>query len=495
SRGEAGLAAQTFGFIIANGLDGTASRLWRARALKEMGDYKAALQECETAASYSPDDPSIGWLRAGLLFSAGRRAEALKEFARLGMPSPDEEAVPADAGSLEILRASAAFKEGRWKEAAAASLALLRAQEGGQKSTGLNARATAGLHALASASLRELGLISRAKVEAEKAILADPSAPELRISYALILWDMGAYQKALEVAEAARKNGADQGMVDYLSALCKSRLGLETEKVLAQLQSILRSRTRLGEAPDSRLLFAIGESLYRLERPDLALGWFDKVLELTPDHELSLLYRISVAESLDDKAARGEACEAYLDRYPNNNEIRREYAEMLAAAENWERVALLLEEGLIWTDSSSGSRKMLARALRETARFRDSAVLYRDLLIAEPENGELLMALCLCLEKDGKTAYALALLDKAPFAAMERAGPWIVKGILAEKLGRMESAIDSFRAASEREPRLERPWRELSRIYAERGLDTFAAEAKARAEAEADSIPRPRRPN
>jgi Flp pilus assembly protein TadD len=65
---------------------------------------------------------------------------------------------------------------------------------------------------------------------------------------------------------------------------------------------------------------------------------------------------------------------------------------------------------------------------------------------------------------------------------MRRAGPWIVKGLMAERLGRLETAIDSYRKASELEPRLERPWRDLARIYLSRGLVAFAEEAELRAE-------------
>jgi tetratricopeptide (TPR) repeat protein len=487
-RGEADLGAQTFRFVIENGLDGTAARLWRARALKQLGRFPEALVECEAAAAFSPDDPSIRWLRAGLLLSSGKRSEALAIFSGLGMDMQGSP-LPEDEGSLDILRASRAFKAGRWKEAAASALEALRAEAqtrskgGDRRRAALPPRARAGLHAVAAESLKELGLLARAGTEASLAVEADPDSPELRVSQAFILWDLGDYEGALAASEEARARGAATEETDYLSCLCKARLGQGGEATLTRLQSLLRSRTNRGLAPDPRLLFAIGEALYRLERPDLAGGWFEKVLELEPDHELCLLYRISVAESLGDEAGRSEACAAYLERYPDNNEIRREYAEALAKAENWEEVAKLLDEGLAWDDSSPGLRRMLARALRETGRYRDSAVMYRDLLLADPEDSELLMALCLCLSKDDKGAYALALLEKAPEKAMERAGPWIVKGILAERLGRIESAIDSFRQACEREGRLERPWRELARIYAERGLDAFAEEARAQAEA------------
>lgn len=473
-RGDADLAAQALGFVIDNGLDSTATRLWRARAFKELGRFPEALRECSAAEAWSPADTSIGWLKAGLLLSSGRKDEALRLAGRLGHPAGLEGAAQGDGASFELLRAANAFQAERWRESLEASSAALRS--GG----GLPPKARAGLHALAAESLRMLGHLERARTEAEKAVEADASSPELRTALALVLFDLGEFAASLGAAEEARDLGADPGSVDYIADLCKARLGDASADTLARLQASLRRRARSGEAPDPRLFFALGESLYRAERPDLASTWFEKVLELDPGHELALLYRISVAESLGDREGELEASAAYLAVYPDNHVIRRDQAEALAAAEDWPAVATVLEEGLAYAEPSPGARRLLARAWRETERFREAAVMYRDLLLATPEDGELLMALCLCLSRDGKTEYALALLDKAPRAALERAGPWIVKGLLAERQGRIETSIDAYRRATELEPRLERPWRELSRIYSSRGLLAFAEEAEAR---------------
>ena len=77
SRGDADMARQLLGFAIDNGLEGTAIRLWRAKALRETGRVPEAIADCEAALAASPGDPSIRWLRAGLLLAAGRQAEAL----------------------------------------------------------------------------------------------------------------------------------------------------------------------------------------------------------------------------------------------------------------------------------------------------------------------------------------------------------------------------------------------------------------------------------
>ncbi|HUX38691.1 MAG TPA: tetratricopeptide repeat protein [Rectinemataceae bacterium] len=488
--GDPELAAQTFGFVVANGLDSTAARLWRARALRELGRHAEALAECLAAEALSPGDASLSWLKAGILIDLGRTKEALALAASLGAGRMEGAGPPTDQVSLDMLRAGAAFKRGDWKEAAAASLAALRGRGD------LPARARAGMHAMAAESLRRSGNASKALAEALEAVAADQRSPDLRVSLALVLFDLDRHAEALEAIEAARSLGAGDEDCDYLEALCHSRVGGDDERSLAILQDRLHRDSSAGILPDKRLLFAIGECLYRSGRPDLSRGWFEKVLEMDPDHELALLYRISVGESLRDAKLRKTAYRDYLGHYPDNTVLRREFADLLASSGDWKAVASVLEEGLPWAGSSFSQRRMLARAWREIGRWGESAVLYRDLLLEDPEDGELLMALCLCLHHDGRSAFAWALLDKAPEAALTRAGPWVVKGILSEKLDKQEAAFDSFRRAAEIEPHIERPWRELARIYEDKGLYASAQEAREKAAAALPKgeIPRPRKP-
>jgi len=489
-RGDSELAAQTFGFVADNGFDSTALRLWKARALRDLGRDAEALVDCEAALAQSPGDPSISWLKAGILLDLGRRKEALALAEKLGLTGLGGRQGPADRASLDMLRAASAFKSGDWKAAATAALSALR------EGTEIPQSARAGLHAMAAESLRMTGNPARAREEAEKAVAADPRSPELSLNLAFALFDLDHHDETLGEIARARSLGAEAADCDYLEALCCSRRGERNEWALAKLQERLHGDSRAGLAPDKRHLFALGECLYRGGRPDLARGWFEKVVELDPGHELALLYRISVGESLGDATLRAHACKDYLARFPDNIAIRWEYAELISGKGDWKTVAKLLEEGLPWAGSSSSYRRMLARAFRETRRWREGAVLYRDLLLVDPSDGELLMALCLCLHNDGKSAFAWALLDKAPAAALGRAGPWVVKGMLSEKLGKAESAFDAYRRAVEIEPGIERPWRELARIYEEKGLYASAQEARERAAAALPKgdIPKPVKP-
>jgi tetratricopeptide (TPR) repeat protein len=464
ARGDADMARQLLSFAIGNGLEGAAIRLWRAKALRETGRFPEAIADCEAALAAAPGDPSIRWLRAGLLLASGRQAEALREFEAIRATHPDLPALPADDATLARLRASVSFKEGRYREALSDCLALLRANP-----------KDAALRAIAAESLRALGELERSRDHWQRAIEAAPEAGEFRLGLALALYDLGDYAAALQAAERARKLGADGAEVDYYAALCRSRLGEDPERLIPQLQALLRARARSEESVDPRLMFALGEALYRSGRPDLASGWFEKVLSLVPDHELSLLYRISVAESVEDEAERGDAYEAYLSAYPDNSKIRREFIGSLVAKSDWAAAAAQLELGMPYGGMGERSRRLLAVSYRNSGRYREAALAYRDLLREEPSSGELLCGLAFCLDREGQADYALALLEKAPKAAKSRANPWILQAALYARAGKMDAASGALRSALERDKGNERAWRNLVALYRKQGLTELAA--------------------
>lgn len=471
SRGDADMARQILGFVIDNGLDGAAIRLWKAKALRELGRIDEAIADCEAALRLAPGDPSIRWLRAGLLLAAGRQEEALGEFETLRRLYPDLPTLPRDDRGLARLRASVAFREGRYKEAIAVCMPLLRADPKDSP-----------VRAIVAESLRATGDLERSKNHWTRAVEYSPKDPELRLGLALALYDLGEYEAALGAVERARRMGADSAETDYYAALCRSRLGEDPATLLPLLQSLVRDRNARNEGADPRLFFALGEALYRSGRPDLASGWFDKVLMLAPDHELSMLYRISVAESIGDEEGLDEAYKSYLEAYPDNAKLRREYINLLIARSDWAEAASQLEMGMPYGEMGGRSRRLLAVAYRNAGRFREAAVVYRDLLRAEPSSTELLVGLSYCLERDGHGDFALALLEKAPKAAKASADPWILQGALYARAGRMEAAVDTLRKATELEPDNERAWRNLAALYRRQNLTSFALNCEAQAD-------------
>ncbi len=401
----------------------------------------------------------------------------MREFEAIREQHPDLPALPADDSSLARLRASVAFREGRYKEAVSDCMLLLRANP-----------KDAALRSIAAESLRALGELARSRDHWQRAIEAAPKEGAFRLGLSLALYDLGDYSASLKAAERARKLGAEAAEVDYYAALCRSRLGEDPARLIPVLQSLLRSRMSVSSdtathVADPRLMFALGEALYRSGRPDLASGWFEKVLTLVPDHELSLLYRISVAESLEDEAARGEAYAAYLEAYPDNSKLRREYVSALSARGDWAAAAEQLELGMPYGEMGERSRRLLAVSYRNAGRYREAALAYRDLVREEPGSGELLVGLAYCLERVGQADYALALLEKAPKTAKAGPDPWMLQAALYARVGKAEAAASSLRSAIERDRGNERAWRNLVSLYKKQGLAELAANCEEEARA------------
>ncbi len=465
ARGDGKEAAAMLGFVIDNGLDGLSQRLHRARALKAQGRYDEALVDLKAAIALEPGDPSLLLQAAALRFAIGDTQGAMEDIRRSGVSVPTRDGAPWSAEAIERYRVVLALKEGDPKAALAAALDRIRAGE-----------TDAAIRAVAAQANLELGRHERAAEHYRRAIEADPGAPDLRLGLALALWELGDYDKARSAARAAQARGARREDALYVEVLCDVRLGADPVTTLPKAQSLLRARPG-----DPRVMMALGECLYKTGRPDLADAWFGDVLRVTEDHELALLYRISVAESLGREAEALARYADYLAAYPDNAAIRRDYVNALVAARDWPSAVGAIEEGAAY--GARGYEPILAAAYRNAGRYREAATLYRGLLRAEPKNPELLMALAYCLDKAGSKALAADLLERGAAYIAKQAEPYLALGVLRAREGASEKAVAAFLKASELAPADPRPLRNLARLYDKAGVHETAMRFEERAEA------------
>lgn len=225
---------------------------------------------------------------------------------------------------------------------------------------------------------------------------------------------------------------------------------------------------------------ALAECFYKTGSPDLADPWFEKVLLLVPDHEMSLLYRISAAQSMDNKQKILDRYNDYMVLYPDNSTIRKEYISALIDAKNWNTAVKIIEDGAAYGLKSF--EPVLAIAYRNAGRYREAAALYRGLLRADPKNQDLLLALAYSLNKSGSKALAIELLERGAAYLEKRAEPYLVLGVLRAREGESEKAAAAFLKASELAPADPRPLRNLSRLYAKSGISEMAMRFAQRAD-------------
>ena len=466
SRGNASEASGMLGFVIDNGMSGPAQRLYRARALRAEGKLAEAIAELEAAIKAAPDDPSL-WLQvATLRFSIGDTEGAMADIQRSGASLPAQEGAPWTADALDRWRILVALQEGDYRTALKASLDRIR-----------NGESDAAIRAVAAQANYELKRFDRAAAHYQRAIEADPGSPDLRLGLALSLWELGDYPGARSTAKAAAARGAVREDTLYVEVICDIHTGADPAQLLPKVQTLLRSRPG-----DPRLMLALAECLYKTGRPDLADGWFLDVLGVWPNHELSLLYLISVSESIGAIETAKERYAGYLRVYPDNAAIRKDYIDILVRDESWSATATVIEEGYAY-GGARGYDGILALCYRNAGRYREAAALYRSLLRADPSDVELLLGLSYSLYKSGAKSVAVDLLERGAAFIGRNSEPYLALGVLRARQDEAEKAAAAFLKASELAPADPRPLRNLAKLYAKAGIPDTASHFDERAKA------------
>lgn len=473
SRGEAELASQMLGFIIANGMDGIGPRVYRAKAYREQGRARDALADLTEAMRQAPDDQSLAMQAAVLYFALGEPQTALAILERSGAKLPGGPETQLSEASIERWRAAIAFSAGDYRSALAA--ALSRIKQGDRDPA---------IRALAAQANYELGRYEKAAAHYRLAIAADPKSPDLRMGLSLSLWELGEWDEARAAAKAAARCGADPADYLYVETLCDARSGAPPSSLIERTQNLLRVRPG-----DGRLMFILAEAYYKTGRPDLAGPWFEDIAALDPSHEMALLYLVSVAESGADEGNILAAYARYLERFPDNGSMRKQYVDRLVRARSWEEAAAAIEDGYAYGMRGKGPDRLLAFCYRGAKRWREAAAMYRSLLIDDARNVEYLLGLTHCLERSGAREMAAAVLSRGAAYIAKEAEPYLALGVMLARGGKAESAANAFTKAAELAPADPRPLRNLANLYERGGIREMAERFRERA----DRLERPNR--
>jgi len=464
NQGKSREAASIFGFVIANGLDGPSQRLYRARALRTDGRIHEAIKEMDAAISVAPEDTGLQLQLAALYLSAGDTASGMSILKQFGNSLPGASGSPLNADTIDRFRALFALREGHPQTALDAALYRIRAGDN-----------DAAIRAVAAQANLELGRHSRAVEHYRRAVEADSSSPDLRIGLSHALLEASDFAGARAAAKAASARGASAEETMYVETLCDVKTGLAPEKLLSRIQALLHKHPG-----DPHLVLAYAECLYKTGRPDLADSWFSDVLTIWPGHELTMLYRISVAESLHDDTSALKKYAEYLQAYPDNTTVRKDYINMLTHTRSWVHAAEAIEQGQAY-GALQGSDQLLALCYRNAARYHEAAGLYRKILRKAPRDVDALLGLASSLFKSGATTIAIELLERGAVYIGKQAEPYLVLGVLRARQGDSEKAVTAFLKACELAPADPRPLRNLARLYKKAGVAETALRFEERA--------------
>jgi len=442
NRGEAGMGESTL------------LRLELGRAARETGDLQQALEHFTAALKISGGkgigDRRIRWPRASILMALGKTKEAAKEIGIIRSYDAEVPDLPWNSELVDFFMIKSFLETGEWQRAAESCREWLKQRQ--DKPI---------IRALYAEALRNLGNFEIAHNHLQRALENDPKALEFWYADILVSWEGKDYNAVRKALKKAKSLGGDSDLITRFEILCQARTSDDTPDIITLLQNAIRS---LG--PDPELMYALAEAYLKVGLLEEALNWFKKTVSLKADHQSAWLGQIAALEafSASEEASASEKAHAteslaslyvsYLERWPDNLNIRRDRASFLLKTCEYAYAASELENLLIWEPSNPSLRRVLAYTYRKTGRFREAAVFLKALLKEKPRDTVILIEYCSCLERTGAANYALELLEKArelfqSTAKKREAGDIsLALGVLYCRQKKTEKAFDYLREAA-----------------------------------------------
>jgi len=299
-----------------------------------------------------------------------------------------------------------------------------------------------------------------------------------------VLWERGEYAELLtETARVLQKNPEDEP-ARYFHSLAMAHSEAAIEKVLAELQQQVRDR-----GPEPTLMAELAAAYVRAGLPDLAEGWYQRVLKVSPDDSDSLHDLADVYEQLARPKKQRDALLRYLELDPEDKSARRRLIRLLLQMESFEDAAGQIAKLLPFEPRNAKLKSTLALCYRRTGRYGEALVLLRDLLSTTPDSEELIKAAVYCLDKIGARGVGIKAMEGFMKQNGESLSLLLMQGVLHYQENEMEKSSELFRRAVALSPGDWRANRNLGMVYRKMGSEEFAEKflqkaASLRAEAE-----------
>ncbi len=464
--GDFDLAGQILAFLSNLDLNSVSIHLYLAKILREQNDFTGAALQYSKAATLEPDDELIQLQLADCLNSTGKTAEAEKILNNIRSTLPGGEGFSLGEENVDPLLAVRNFQESNFRKAVFHGCRALKH------------RRDADMHLLVGESYRNIGSLSKAENHFNQVLKGNPNSSEAQMGLAMTEWQRGNYEGVISHLTPLLKDQRYSNLSRYYIVLSKCRLDFPAEEMLAAVIQEVRDN-----GPDQYLLTALGDQYVRNSMPELAVKWYQKSLVLNPENTpakegLSVCYR-----SMGDTENLISLLREILEKDNTNIPVIVQLVDLLYEEEFYHEAAAEAERLLGLTELNTRLQRLLAICYRKTGRYRDAAVIYRELLKEEPESEVFLRSLLFCLDKCRRRKQALELLEKAmEYLKKPSASLHLIHGVFLHKEKNIEKALAAFRSAMDRAPKDWRPYYNIGRVYEEKDMKSFAAKFFKKAE-------------
>jgi tetratricopeptide (TPR) repeat protein len=470
------LGIQMLSFVLENGLDIPLVRLELGRACRETGKLDEALEHYSAALRFNPRDLRIRWYRASILMVQGMNREALEEISIIKSQDGRLPDLPWNSELVDMFIIRSCLEGHEWRRAADSCGAWL-------KTRGPNPM----IHALYAEACRNLRNYTAAANHLERALELSPDEQDLWHERLMVAWESADWKTLRYCLRKLQELGGDETLIRRFTVLLEARTEEDDKKTITILQNAIRS---LG--PEAELMYGLGERYLKVGLLKEALPWFRKIIFLNPQHERAYLAIIAAAEALykeEGNEAIGllnEAYGEYLRHWPDNHNLRREWALYLIRNNDFSAASRELEALLPWEPVNPTLRRILAYAYRKIGRYQEAAVFLKGLLKEKPRDMAVLLEYASCLDRAGAPHYAKTVLEKA--AELLKNPPEVLTtlGMLYFREGKTEEAFVMLREAAAKDSRDPRPYKAMAfitrKLSDKAGAAKYEQEAKLREE-------------
>jgi tetratricopeptide (TPR) repeat protein len=445
-------------FILKHRPDSLVVHLYLASIYRELGDHALSLRHFEEASALQPDDAVLFLQKAAAHLREGNHQAAYSEMATAMKLLGQQPRAIQDVQGLLRLMTVVLFQNQRHGQALECAREILRQDYH-----------DAEMHAIMAECFGNLGELKKAKNHYLRALEAERGRIAYSYGLADVLWRRGEYAELNALLRRILEADPEDSYAAYYHALTLPFLDAPFEETIPVLQEQIRS---LG--PDPHLMHALGKEYLRAELPELAEGWFRRVLQRVDDHREALSALIDVYQTLERPEDLEKAYADYLEHYPDERAARREFAVLLFDRKRYAKARGQLEQLLPTEPGSRSLRRMLAACYQRTKRYPEAILLYRELLLETPRAEDLLRALVICLEQTGSRSTAVVLLEKA--ARMLKANRWLPLELsrLYIEEGKHEQAARTLRQVVSDHPNEWRAYQSLGELYSKMGDESFS---------------------
>lgn len=276
-----------------------------------------------------------------------------------------------------------------------------------------------------------------------------PYSTDLKLRTADILIVRGETARALQLLQHVEQMGVNDSDIHFLKARAYIRQG-KFEKAEAHFEKSRQIEEREDE--QQRIIFSEATDWIDAKEYLRAIGCFQHLLDIDPQHEYALNDMAYCYEQLDD-FEKGISCyEQCIAINPFNETAWYNLGNIYSLQEKYEEAIRAFDFAIAIDLHHAPALFNRATMLIQVERFRDAADTFMEYLAIDPDNAQALCAIAECCENMNDQEMALDYYAQALKADPEYADAYYGKGLVLMERQDYEQAFEHMKLAMHIDP-------------------------------------------